>query len=77
MAYTVNDIDKILDFKTWSDRQKIDELLRIDCELYTNLGIDSTKTELGEVKKKSRSIYRAIKQVDSVMGTTFLRAMDS
>ena len=77
MAYTVNDIDKILDFKTWSDRQKIDELLRIDCELYTNLGIDSTKTELNEVKKNSRTIYRAIKQVDSVMGTTFLRAMDS
>jgi|TARA_Y100000289_G_C3916101_1_gene147510 hypothetical protein len=77
MAYTVNDIDKILEFKTWDDRQKIDELLRIDCELYTNLGIDSTKTELNEVKKNSRTIYRAIKQVDSVMGTTFLRAMDS
>jgi len=77
MAYTVNDIDKILEFKTWTDRQKIDELLRIDCELYTNLGIDSTKSELGEVKKNSRTIYRAIKQVDSVMGTTFLRAMDS
>jgi len=77
MAYTVNDIDKILEFKTWTDRQKIDELLRIDCELYTNLGIDSTKAELGEVKKNSRTIYRAIKQVDSVMGTTFLRAMDS
>ena len=77
MAYTVNDIDKILEFKTWNDRQKIDELLRIDCELYTNLGIDSTKTELRDVKNKSKSIYRAIKQVDSVMGTTFLRAMDS
>lgn len=77
MAYTVNDIDKILEFKTWTDRQKIDELLRIDCELYTNLGIDSTKSELSEVKKNSRTIYRAIKQVDSVMGTTFLRAMDS
>ena len=56
MAYTVNDIDKILEFKTWNNRQKIDELLRIDCELYTNLGIESTKTELGDVKKKSRSI---------------------
>ena len=77
MAYTVNDIDKILEFKTWNDRQKIDELLRIDCELYTNLGIDSTKTELSEVKKRSRTIYRAIKQVDPMMGTTFLRAMDS
>ena len=77
MAYTVNDIDKILEFKTWNDRQKIDELLRIDCELYTNLGMDSTKAELGEVKKKSRTIYRAIKQVNPMMGTTFLRAMDS
>ena len=43
MDYTINDIDKILEFKTWSDRRKIDELLRMDCEMYTNLGIDSTK----------------------------------
>lgn len=77
MDYTINDIDKILDFKTWSDRRKIDELLRMDCEMYTNLGIDSTKKEKSEVTKNSRRIYKAIKTIDQKMGQTFLLAMDS
>ena len=76
MDYTINDIDKILDFKTWSDRRKIDELLRMDCEMYTNLGIDSTKKEKSEVTKNSRRIYKAIKTIDQKMGQTFLLAMD-
>ena len=45
MEYTYSDIDKIAEFKTWSERQKLDELLRIDCKMYTNLGSDSTKKE--------------------------------
>ena len=77
MDYTINDIDKILDFKTWSDRRKIDELLRMDCDMYTNLGIDSTKKEKSEVTKNSRRIYKAIKTIDQKMGQTFLLAMDS
>jgi|TARA_R100000455_G_C6246212_1_gene103866 hypothetical protein len=77
MDYTINDIDKILEFKTWSDRRKIDELLRMDCEMYTNLGIDSTKKEKSEVTKNSRRIYKAIKTIDQKMGQTFLLAMDS
>ncbi len=77
MDYTINDIDKILEFKTWSDRRKIDELLRMDCEMYTNLGIDSTKKEKSEVTKNSRRIYKAIKTIDQRMGHTFLLAMDS
>ena len=77
MDYTINDIDKILEFKSWSDRRKIDELLRMDCEMYTNLGIDSTKKEKSEVTKNSRRIYKAIKTIDQKMGQTFLLAMDS
>ena len=77
MDYTIKDIDKILEFKTWSDRKKIDELLRIDCDMYTNLGIDSTKKEKSEVTKNSRRIYKAIKTIDQKMGQTFLLAMDS
>jgi|13_taG_2_1085334.scaffolds.fasta_scaffold01444_12 hypothetical protein len=76
MDYTINDIDKILEFKTWSERRKIDELLRMDCEMYTNLGIDSTKKEKSEVTKNSRRIYKAIKTIDQKMGQTFLLAMD-
>mgnify|MGYP003112354759 FL=1 len=50
MVYMIDDVDKILEFKTWNDKRKIDELLRIDCKMYTNLGSDSSKTERAEVK---------------------------
>ena len=62
MSYNVNDIDKILGFKTWTDRQKVDALLKIDCFMYTELGADSLKKEIEEVHKKSRKIYQAIKK---------------
>ena len=45
MKYSVSDIDKIVNFKTWSDKQKIDELLRIDTMIYPNLGIESSVKE--------------------------------
>jgi len=44
MIYTIKDIEKITNFKTWSDRQKVDELLRIDADIYCNLGSESTKS---------------------------------
>tara|TARA_R110000772_G_scaffold163481_3_gene274873 strand:- start:724 stop:951 length:228 start_codon:yes stop_codon:yes gene_type:complete len=72
MIYTIDDIDKIIDFKTWSAQDKIDELLRIDCKQYTNLGIDSTKTEIELTKRNSRKIYRLIKSVDKEMGEYLL-----
>ena len=72
MTYNINDIDKILSFKTWSDKQKIDELLRIDSNLQTNMGVDSTKTERAEAKRKSRIIYKAIKKIDPIIGSSFL-----
>ena len=31
-------IDKILNYKTYTDRMKIDALLEIDCNNYANLG---------------------------------------
>lgn len=77
MEYTYSDIDKISEFKTWSERQKLDELLRIDCKMYTNLGSDSTKKEVLDVKSKSKKIYKLIKTINPQIGTTFLNAMDS
>jgi|TARA_R110000787_G_scaffold259385_1_gene364698 hypothetical protein len=77
MEYTYSDIEKITEFKTWSERQKLDELLRIDCKMYTNLGIDSTKKEASDVRVKSKKIYKLIKTINPTMGTTFLNAMDS
>lgn len=76
MDYTIKDIDKILSYKTWSDKEKTDALLFIDCKLYTNLGIDSTKKEKQQVKVNSRKIYTAIKKINPTMGSEFLRLMD-
>ena len=77
MEYTIEDIEKIESFKTWSDRKKVDELLRIDCDMYTNIGSDSTKTEKENVKRNSRKIYRVIKSIDDKVGKELLNAMDS
>jgi hypothetical protein len=69
-------IDKILNYKTISINQKIDRLLEIDANNYTNLGTDSTKTEIEQVKKESRFIYRAIKTLDKELGNLFLQHQD-
>lgn len=73
MAYNVNDIDKILGFKTWTDKQKIDALLKMDCFMYTKLGSDSLKRELDEVYKSSRKIYQAIKTINPEEAKILLR----
>ena len=76
MEYKYNDIEKVLEFKTWSNKRKIDELFRIDCEMYTNLGTDSTKTEREKVKAKSKAIYKSISKIDSKVGKHLIYSMD-
>ncbi len=74
--YSLKDIDKIVGYKTWSDKKKIDTLLLIDCAMYCNLGLDSTVRERKEVKQKSKVIYRTIKTLDERAGNLFLKSMD-
>jgi len=62
--------------KNTSDTEKISELLELDCDMYTNLGIDSTKTEKQEVKRYSRKIYKAIQGINEPIGKSLLQAMD-
>jgi hypothetical protein len=69
-------IDKILNYKTYSIKRKIDSLLEMDANIYCNLGIDSTKTERLEAKKLSKQIYRAIKILDPQDGNKLLYHMD-
>ena len=73
MAYTIDDIYKILSYTSWKDKKKIDTLLQIDADLYTNLGKESSKTQIENVKKASKKIYRAIKTVDEYTGRLLLR----
>ena len=69
-------IDKILNYKTYSIKRKIDSLLEMDANLYCNLGIDSTKGERQEAKKSSKQIYIAIRTLDKDMGNKLLYHMD-
>jgi len=73
MAYNINDIDKILSFKTWTERQKIDALLKVDCFMYTCLGTDSLKKEREEVQRNSKKIYQAIKTINPEEAKILLR----
>ena len=59
-----------------TDNNKIDKLLELDCNMYTNLGSDSTKTEKLEVKRMSRKIYKAIQTINEPVGKSLLQAMD-
>jgi hypothetical protein len=59
-----------------TDKEKIDRLLELDCNLYTNLGLDSSKSEKQEVKRYSKKIYRAIQDINEAIGKSLLQAMD-
>ena len=56
--------------------ERINQLLEIDATMYTNLGSDSTKAEKQEVKKNSRIIYRAIRELDIETGKLLLQHQD-
>jgi len=76
MEYSQELIDKTYNYKTISNRDKIDRLLEIDSNKYTNLGSDSTKTEKDIVKKNSRYIYKTIKKIDESTGKLLLEHQD-
>ena len=52
------------------------ELLRIDCAMYTYLGTDSTKQDREQVKKNSRTIYRALKNINPQLSEHLMTAID-
>lgn len=70
------DIESIATMEGWTNRQKIDELLRIDSYIRTDLGIDSTKKEIDEAKRKSARIIREIKKIDPEEGKLFTNYPD-
>ena len=77
MDYTYHDIDKIVNYKTWKSKKKMDALLYIDSRLYTRLGVDSTLKERKETKYKSRKIYKAISKINTPIGQLLLHSMDT
>ena len=59
-----------------TDRQKVDALLELDAGLYTELGVDSTKADKVETRRKSRIIYREIRSIDKKDGNLLLNHLD-
>ena len=60
-----------------SIKERTDKLLKLDCNEYTNLGSDSTKSERLEVKKNSKYIYKQIKGIDEAAGNLLLKSLDA
>ena len=77
MKYEYQDIEKIVNYKSWPGRKKIDAFLCIDSNLYTQLGINSSLKEKKQTKLKSKNIYKTISKIDARLGRLFLQSMDS
>ena len=56
--------------------RRVDALLELDARLYTELGIDSTKADKMETRRKSRIIYREIRSIDKKDGNLLLNHLD-
>ena len=76
MEYSIQLIDKIYNYKTISDREKIDRLLEIDANQYVNCGLETSKTVLQSVKRNSKHIYKTIKKIDEPTGKLLLGLID-
>ena len=70
--YSKKLVDKTLNCKRLTDKEKTDRLLEIDAIQYTNLGLDSTIEEKKAVKSNSRYLYEVIKKIDLRLGKTLL-----
>ena len=70
-------INKILNYKNYSVRNKIDALLKIiPKEINCNLESYSTKLDLQNAIKYKKTIYKAIKKLDKNTGERFLKLMN-
>jgi|TARA_R110002167_G_scaffold70594_3_gene199270 hypothetical protein len=54
----------ISSMESFTIRQRVDAMLKIDAEMYMELGITSTLRERKETKAKSLIIYTEIKRLD-------------
>tara|TARA_R110001606_G_scaffold138940_3_gene277342 strand:- start:4991 stop:5236 length:246 start_codon:yes stop_codon:yes gene_type:complete len=76
MKYTIENFKDVVEDTAMKDKEKIDELLRIDAIIYCNMGLDSRQKERDEATRLSKKIYTEIKKIDNEMGETFIRLID-
>jgi len=60
-----------------SVKERTDSILELDAISYTNLGIDSSKTEKNKVKSDSKYLYKLIKGFNEQDGKLLLNHLDS
>jgi|TARA_R110001606_G_scaffold237214_1_gene385196 hypothetical protein len=60
-----------------SVKDRTDSILELDAISYTNLGIDSTKSEKNKVKSDSKHLYKLIKGFNEQDGKLLLNHLDS
>ncbi len=60
-----------------SVKDRTDSILELDAISYTNLGIDSTKSEKNKVKSDSKHLYKLIKNFNQQDGKLLLNHLDS
>ena len=60
-----------------SVKERTDSILELDAISYTNLGIDSTKSEKNKVKSDSKHLYKLIKNFNEQDGKLLLNHLDS
>lgn len=76
MKYTIDNFNDVVNDATMTDKEKIDNLLWIDANIYSNMGLDSTQKERDEAKRNSKKIYTCIKSINNDMGESFIRLID-
>lgn len=69
--------EKIVKDFQLSVKDRTDAILEMDAISYTNLGIDSTKTEKNKVKSDSKYLYKLIKGFNETDGKLLLNHLDS
>jgi uncharacterized lipoprotein YehR (DUF1307 family) len=60
-----------------SIKERTDMILELDAIQYTNLGIDSTKSEKKKVKSDSKFLYKQIKGFNETDGKLLLNHLDA
>jgi|TARA_S200002703_G_scaffold158781_1_gene170080 hypothetical protein len=60
-----------------SVKERTDLLLELDANQYTNLGVDSLKSEKNKVKSDSKFIYKQVKGIDETTGKLLLNHLDA
>ena len=59
-----------------SEKERTDKILELDANQYTNLGIESSKSERNKVKADSKFLYKQIKGFNEIDGNLLLNHLD-